>query len=245
MSDLAPVTVNEEEFVQEPSLEIFQSEDNKLALVDYLAREIEETRTNAGRLTRIERNRTIMRQRVAQPESETKDFPWINASNITPPLALQVINQITSKLLSSYSSKKPLFSFESTDPRFRKHADAITRHVQMQVEDPASIGLYTKLWDIMYDMVSFGTEFVKVPFTVKRMAFNRKSAETGAVERVNRVIKASPDVIPIKFEDFLTRPEWHDLQTAPWCGVRYYRFGHELRALEAQGFYQGVDTVLS
>lgn len=244
MPEVVPIEVIEEEFISEPSLDIFTSEENRQDLIDYLSREVEETSTNAGREDRMDRNKLIKRQRVAQPESKTKDFPWTNASNLTPPVALQNINLVTTKLLSAYNSKKPLFKYESNDPLYQKHAEALTRHVQKQVEDPYGANLYPKLWDIFYDLVSFGTEFVKVPFVLDEMKFNRKS-ETNGVERVRRTIRATPDVIPIYFEDFLTRPEWTDLQTAPWCGVRYYKYAHELRALQAQGWYQNVEVVLN
>lgn len=244
MSDIAPIEIVEEEFIQEPSLDIFANEENKQLLIDYIARELEETSTNAGRDKRISRNTVIKRQREARPESETKDFPWPNASNIVPPVSLQNINVITTKILNSMNGKKPLFKYETNDPKFKNHSDALTRHVQKQVEDPNGIDLYPKLWDVIYDCVSFGTQFAKVPYTVKEMKFNRKS-ETNGVERVKRIIKSTPEVVPLPFEDFLTRPEWADLQTAPWCGARYYKYAHELRALQAQGFYQNVELVLS
>lgn len=246
MSDVdlgALASPEEEGFVVEPSVDIFQSEEIKTALMDYLSTEVDEVSSDAGRAVRMSRNDIIKRQRLARPESETKDFPWENASNVSPPLALQKTNTVVTRILNKLIEKNPLIKFEA-EKEFKPHAEAITRYVQKLIESPYGIDLYSKLWGIVYDTVSLGTKFVKVPFTIERMRFNRKS-ESGGDEKIDRIIKASPSVVSIPMEDFLTRPHWHDLQTAPWIGVRYYKFRHELEALASQGYYSNVDQIIT
>lgn len=235
--------VAEEDFIQEPSTEIFANEDIKTALQDYLATELEEVASNAGRGTKIERNKTIDRQRLARPEDESKTFPWDNASNIEPPFALQKINTIVTKLVQAYASKDPIFRYKADEP-FTSHAEAVTRHIQKLMKSQYAVDIYNKLWPMMYDCVSYGTQFVKVPFDINRMKFNKINQE-GATEVVDRIIKASPSVIPIPFEDFLTRAEWPDIQKAPWIAVRYHKHTHELKRLQQQGFYSNVDAIIN
>lgn len=234
---------DEEGFIVEPSIDIFVSEDNKLALMDYIATEVDEVSSDAGRGVRMSRNTIIRRQRLARPEQETKDFPWENASNASPPLALQKTNTVVTKIINKLKSKTPLIQYDA-ETAYKKHAEAITRYVQKLVESPYGIDLYSKLWNIVYEGVSLGTEFVKVPWVIERMRFNRKNGD-GSEDKVDRITKSSPDVIHIPMEDFLTRPDWHDLQKAPWCGVRYYKFRHELEALASQGFYTNVGEIIT
>jgi len=167
-SDLTLI-VDEGATLQEPSNDIFVDDANRMELIDYISRELEEVAGDAGRGVRMDRNTKIKRQRLAQPVSETKDFPWKNASNVTTPLALQKTNLVASKLQAAFMSKKPLFMYTSYDPAYKAHAEAVTRHIQKQVESPYGIDLYRKLWAIVYDATSLGTEFVKVPFVVEQM----------------------------------------------------------------------------
>ena len=244
MSDEITLTIDEGDTIQEPSTDIFSSDDIRQEIVDYLGRELEEVSADAGRSVRMTRNEKIKRQRLAQPESESKDFPWENASNVSTPLALQKTNIVATKLLSSFMSKKPLFTFTSYDPKYKQHAEAVTRHIQKQVESPYGINLYRKLWNIVYSTTSLGTSFVKVPFTVDQMKFNRLS-DTGGIETVDRLVRATPEVVSIAFEDFLTRSHWSDIQKAPWIAIKHKLYSHELRRLAQQGYYSDVENVLN
>ena len=228
-------------FIQEPSLEIFSSEEIKQDLITYLQKEVGEVATNSGRSDLIDDVKEIRRQRLAKPKEKTKDFPWVGASNVVPPMVLQKTNAVATKMMSTLLEKTPLFTYETDDTRYSKHADAVTRHVQKLLESPYGINFYKGLWPIIYDATSLGTKFLKVPFEVERMKFT-KSTESGT-EEVDRITKAAPSVKPIAFEDFLTRPEWNDIQKAPWVGVRYYKFLHELKALQQQGHYQNVELI--
>ena len=246
MSDVdlgALASPDEEGFIVQPSVDIFKDEETKTALMDYLSTEVDEVASDAGRTVRMSRNDIIKRQRLARPETETKDFPWENASNVSPPLALQKTNQVVTRILNKLTEKNPLIQYDAVDP-YKEHAEAITRYIQKLVESPYGINFYSKLWTIVYEAVSLGTEFVKVPWTIERMQFNRKDGD-GAEERVDRIIKSSPDVVHIPMEDFLTRPHWTDIQKSPWIGVRYYKFRHELEALAAQGYYSNVELIIT
>jgi hypothetical protein len=245
MSDqVEQINVPEGETTYEQSTEIFASDEIKQNLKDYLVKELSEVDTDAGRKVRMERNQKIKRQRIGRPASETKDFPWANASNVVPPMVLQKTNTVATKMMSTLLDKKPLFTYDA-DPPYTPPADALTRFVQYLLESPYGLDFYKKIWTIVYDACSMGTKFIKVPFEVKKLQFKRIGADGGA-EEVDRIISALPQIRPIPFEDFMIRPEWTDLQTAPWCGVRYYKFYHELKALAQQGYYsaEAVELII-
>lgn len=245
MSDIAQVLANppEEDFVDEPSVEIFASEDNRQAFIDYIKKEIEETSGDSGRTTKMERIDKIRRQRIAKTETETKDFPWPNASNIAPPLAMEKTNTVTTKLVQQYNEKIPMFQYSATAD-FKPNAEAMTRFIQKENESPYSIDIYNKIWPIIYNAVSEGTCFVKVPFSQRYMSFTRMGAD-GGNEKVHRLVKSSPEIVPIPIEDFLTRFEWWDIQKAPWIAVRYFKHTHELKRLAQQGYYANVDQIIA
>lgn len=233
--------IEEEDQLIAPSVDILD-DDNKVALSNYLKKELDEVATDAGRKVKMYNLDKIRRQRVAQPENASKDSPWEGASNVSPPLLAQKVNTVTSRINRAFIQRDPIFKFTATK-EFKSHAQAVTRHVQQLVENSAFIDLYRKLWTMNYDLCSEGTLFVKVPFEIDRLFFKRQGEE-GGNETVDRVIKATPDVKKIPFQDFFTRSEWPDIQKAPWVAVRYYKFFHELKRLEQLGKYQDVNLVL-
>jgi hypothetical protein len=234
------IDIEEENFIQESETIL---DDIQAGLVsNYLKTELDEVASDAGRVEKMQRITKIRRQRVAQPENASKDTPWENASNVSPPLLAQKVNTVTSRINRAFIQRDPLFKFTATKD-FKEHAQAVTRHIQKLVENPGFIDMYKKLWPMNYDLTSEGTLFAKVPFVLDRLLFKRQG-ENGGNETVDRIIKATPDVIKIPFEDFFTRSEWPDLQKAPWVGVRYYKFDHEVRRLAQQGFYTNVEAIL-
>lgn len=234
------IQIEEEAFIQQT--EEILTEEQAQEISNYLKTELDEVASDAGRLEKMERIDKIRRQRVAQPENASKDTPWEGASNVCPPLLAQKVNTVCSRINRAFIQRDPMFKFTATKD-FKEHAKAITRHVQKLVENPAFIDLYKKLWPMNYDLASEGTLFVKVPFVIERLLFKRQG-ESGGNETVDRVVKSCPDIVKIPMEDFFTRYEWSDIQTAPWVGVRYYKFTHELKRLAQQGFYTNVEAVL-
>lgn len=238
------VAPDEEGFIQEPSVDIFANAEIQQNLIDYLVAEVEEVASNSGRTVRMERNEKIKRQRMARPEEEIKDFPWENSANVTPPMLLQKVNTVATKMMATLLEKKPLFTYEASAP-YERHAEALTRWVQQLVEDPYGINIYEKLWPMIYDTCSLGTKFIQVPFTVERMKFNKINPQTGSPEVVDRVIRALPEIKLLPFEDFFTRTEWPDPQKAPWIGVRHYMYTHEIMEMAQQGYFANTELLVS
>lgn len=234
------IQVEEEEFIQ--ATDEILSEEIALQIANYLKTELDEVASDAGRTAKMQAIDKIRRQRVVQPESSSKDTPWEGASNVCPPLLAQKVNTVTSRINRAFIERSPMFKYTASKG-FKEHAKAVTRHVQTMLENSGFIDFYRKLWSMNYDLVSEGTLFLKVPFLMERILFKRQG-ETGGRETVDRIVKACPDTVKIPFEDFFTRPEWSDIQKAPWIAVRYYKFTHELKRLAQQGYYTNVEQIL-
>lgn len=241
MSDVEQVATGDSELLFEPTEGFFGNDSIEEELISYLTTEIDAVLADQGRGDYVERLKNIRRQRVARPENDTKDFPWPNASNLEVTQAMEKTHLATTKIVNYFNSRKPMFTYQA-EKDYGNHAKAMTDFVSKLVENPNKIGLRDKLWSIAYNCVSEGTVILHVPFSVEKVRFKR--AGTEGVEAVERVVKASPVVNIVPFEDFFTRPDWDDVQKAPWVGVRYPRYWHELKALEAAGYYENVDELL-
>jgi hypothetical protein len=122
---------------------------------------------------------------------------------------------------------------------FYEHAEALTRLVDKLMESKHHVNIRKKNLTIFYDLVSLGTQFVKVPWSVKKWSFKREG------QQVEKVVQDSPDVIPIPIDDFFCKLHMYDMQTAPWVAIRTRYQEHELRQQEANGIFQNVELVLN
>jgi len=234
MSDF---TIDPEQVIEQEPIDILNEEQRSM-LKNYLNKEIGDTVANAGREERIERNKTIERQRTIRPKNKTQAFPWDGAANTVPPLMWTKISSVVGRFVQSILDKDPIFSYDTTDPDWNDHAIAVTKHIASIVDDANQAGFRQKIWMLEFDKASYGTVFVKVPFEIKDRVFTR------GTEKVNQLIRHCPKPIVIPFEDFITRYHWSDIQEMPWYAVRTRLFMHELKALEAKGVYENVDLVL-
>ena len=142
--------------------------------------------------------------------------------------------------------QKPLFTTETGKNKYREHAAALTRWLNILVESENHIALRKENDDISYETVTLGTTFLDISWVTDRVMF-RKQNPDGAVEPVDKVIYEGTRALMSRIEDFITRPEWHDIQKAPWCGFWYRLFRHEVANLGRTGYFnneENVETVL-
>jgi len=226
---------------------VFQSEDQQNEVINYIVTEILDVRDGSERKELEARWQKWRRQRRAKPEQATRNSPWRNAANITPPLTAQKVNTIFAKEIAAFAFKKPPVTVEASDVRYAEHAAALERFFKKLVESESALDMAKNLQTIFYEQISMGTEIVKVPFLVEKWAFKRKNALSGAIEQVTYTRRQSPVVQPIRLEDFFTRPYWKDLQRAPWVAIRYRYYRHELEQQVAMGAFDkdAVDKVIS
>lgn len=226
---------------------VFQSEAQQAEVVSYISAEILDVRDGSERKELEARWQKWRRQRRAKPEQATRNSPWKNAANITPPLTAQKVNTIFAKMIAAFAFKKPPVTVEPSDPSMKEHAEALEHFFKGLVDNRNGLDLPRMFQVIFYEQVSMGTEPVKIPFLVEKWAFKRKDSMTGAVEQVTYTRRQGPAVQPIRLEDFFTRPYWKDVQRAPWIAIRYRYYRHELEQQVAMGAFDkaAVDTVLS
>jgi len=220
--------------------DVIPSEEDQKRIVQYLTGEVYEVEHNAARAELMERVDKWRRQREAIPESKVKDFPWEQASNVVPPLTLINTNGIYSKYRQSMTMRNPFWKVKTYLKKLDviDQAGALERFIDALVESKYHMNFRKTLRPILYDMCSLGNQFVKVPWLVDKRKYGiGEGART--ITRIN-----SPRVIPIRFEDYMTRSFWNSSQDAPWIGHRIYLFEHELLQRENAGIYYNVDEIL-
>jgi hypothetical protein len=224
---------------------VIEEGDDEKKIKDYLLQELETVIGGSERDQMLQMVERWRRQREARPEQSEKDFPWPKASNIVPPLAMQDTNAIYALGKGAFSRRRPFMTVEGENPTLEPHGRALTAMLDVLNESPHHANLRGNLDTILYETTSLGTQFVEVPWTVDRWNFKRRNSLSGALEQVSKVVKDCPEVLPIRFEDFLTRPFWSDLQRAPWVGRLVWYMKHELQQREANGLFRNIEEILS
>lgn len=224
--------------------DVLGDEATKNAILEYLCNEIIDVRDGPDREALLRRWEKWRRLRRARPESEERSTPWTRSANSMPPLTAQKVNTIYAKELSAFMGKKPPVQVDAMNTEDSDKAESLRKFFKGLAESRNGLNMPQNMQRIFYDQVSLGTQFVKVPFLVEQWAFKRPG-EAGS-EQVTYVRHKGPAVIPIRIEDFFTRPYWKDLQRAPWIGVRYRYYLHELRQSVASGAFdeKALETIL-
>jgi hypothetical protein len=224
-------------------MNVFTSEIEQKKFSDYIITEIVDVRDGSDRKGLEERWVKWRKQRIASVDSEVRETPWIRSANVEPPLTMQKVQMIFAKLVAAYSIKKPPVEVTALSKSDSETADSLERFFKALAENRYGLDVSRKFKQIAYDLVSMGTQVVKVPFKVEQWSFKR-TGTTGSSEQVTYLKHKGPEIVPIRLEDFFTRPYWKDVQRAPWVAVRYKYFFHELKLLESQGFFEDVTKVL-
>jgi hypothetical protein len=240
MSDLMGNEITRAEEGEYIGLEVdavIPDEEMRRNIVEYLTTELDQVMND--RSSAEDNWKTWRRQRLARPEQKTKNYPWADASNQAVPLAATNTNSLYAMTKDKFGNRRPLISVSTEDKMFYEHAEALTRLVDKLMESKHHVNIRKKNLTIFYDLVSLGTQFVKVPWSVKKWSFKREG------QQVEKVVQDSPDVIPIPIDDFFCKLHMYDMQTAPWVAIRTRYQEHELRQQEANGIFQNVELVLN
>ena len=224
--------------------EIIQSEEDQKKIIQYVTDEINDVEGGVERKNMLDMVETWRRHREARPEEEEKSFPWDKASNIVPPLTMTNTNALAAALKSSLGPRKPFWSVSTDDPQKQEQAEALELLLAALAESKSHMNLREANKKIFNDLVLLGTEFVKVPWTVQRWNFKRRNPLGGGSETVSKIMKDCPEILGLRFEDFLTRPYWPDIQRAPWISHRNWLMEHELLQRQANGIFQDVEAVI-
>lgn len=185
---------------------------------------------------------TWRRQRLARPESKTKNTPWPGAANVAVPAVASNTNNMYAYLKAAFSRRRPLWTVESDDAAWRENAAAVTRWLDRLAESKRHLNIRQKNNLILYDLGSMGTQFVDIPWKMDRWQFKRLD-EDGNPIQVSKVIYDGPSIEPLRIEDLVTRPYWTDIQKAPWVGIIHLMTWPELSQNQSNFFFENVEKI--
>ena len=208
-------------------------------IVEYLRIEIDKaTEERSEYLNKVE---VWRRQREAKPEELTKTYPFPKASNVVVPQALINTQSLYGAAKAMFGQKKPFWNVSTEKKEFFNHAKAITRYLDILAESKFHLNIRDKNNTIFYELISLGTQFVKVPWLKEVWKYKKeKGAES---EIVTRTLHDGPAIVPIRIDDFFTRAHITNLQTAKWVGIRHNFEYHEMIQRQQWGFFANVEEV--
>jgi len=223
---------------------MFASDEDKEGIKSYLTEEIESVLSGEERGKMVDKWAKWRRTSEGRPEKEKKTYPWDGASNVTVPITMTSTHGIFAMLKNIFGNREQFWKVDDVKKNFEQ-ARVLETVLNTIGESKDHMNLRSNNNTVFYDLARMGTQFVKVPWITDSVSFKRRGAG-GATETVQRTRKNSPAMIPIRLEDFLTRPYWYDIQRAPWIADRIPLMEHELLQRMQQGIYdeEAVETVL-
>lgn len=230
-------TPEEGEFVGYTVDQVIPDEEKRAEIIDFLVSEIDAVESDRSDIE--DAWEKWRRQRLARPEEKVKNYPWPNASNQAVPLAATNTNSLYATTKDKFGSRRPLITVSSEDQQYASHAEALTRLLDKVMESKHHIDIRKKNLTLFYDLVSLGTQFVKVPWSIKKWSFKRDGGQ------VEKIVMDSPNVVPIPIEDFYCKLHLQDIQAAPWVAVKTRFQEYELLQNQSNGIFENVETVLS
>ena len=223
---------------------MFASEEDQKELIAYLSEEVESVISGAERGKMVEKWRKWRRISEGRPEQERKSYPWDGASNVTVPITMTSTHGIFAMLKNIFGNRDKFWKVDDMKKNFEQ-ARVFEAAINAVGDTRDHMDLRHNNNSIFYDLARMGTQFVKIPWITDSVTFKRHSA-SGGVETVTRTRRNSPAIIPIRLENFLTRPYWYDIQRAPWIGDLVPLMEHELLQRSQNAIYSAdaVDEVL-
>lgn len=222
---------------------IFASEEIKNEFTAYIQKEVQSVVDGEDTAQFLEDVKKWKRQRIARPAQKTKDYPFPNSANVSPPITAQKVNTIYAKALANFSTKRPFWAGDAADVRYRDHVNALTRKMNDMSQSPFELHLDKFNRQFLYDTISLGTNFYEVSWDYEQVTYLKDAGPGQPGTPSFRVLHNGPRIHIVPIEDFITRPYWTDLQKAPWLARRFRLTHAELMERKASGRYENVDAV--
>ncbi len=227
--------------------EVVQSEEMRGEIVQFLQEELSEVLDQAERGEYEERLRKWRRQREADPEHATKDWPWEGSANVSVPFAASKTQVGFASLKASITQRKPRWMVEAHEgiKGLHEHAQALTNLFRaLEGKQFLNLARFDNMH--LYSLASEGTHFTKIPWVRQERSFKRRDPINGQLQTVRRLAKAGPQLVSIRQEDAITRSYWDDVQEAPWFSHRFRIFTPQMMQRRAEGIWdaEAVDMIM-
>lgn len=215
---------------------LFLSDEDREEFLDWILKELDDA--EAERAAQKRQWKKWRRQREARPESETKDYPWPNASNVTVPLSNIVAQRTYGQLRGVFNVKDPFWTIEAQgreDAAFKedaRRAQAMSRLYNLMSESPFELNMREKRRVILYEAGSMGTCFTKVLWDKRGWQF--RSGEGAGAEVSEGLMHWGPEVVVAPLEDVLYRVGIQNVRRSSWMAHRIILAKYELEDLVAQ-----------
>lgn len=217
------------------------SEDKQKYIVNWLDREIRSALDGRGELENHWQK--WFRNFEAKPETEVKNFPFANASNIVAPITSSVVNAVVAREYATLFGVTPFWTVTALNKLWVDHAIPTQR--LLDYAQRFEMELHKKLIDWLYVKNILGTAVAKIPW-ITELKPTKRYREDGSIESIIHEVADGPRFIPIPLQDFIVPvTSIQNIQDCQWVAHRFrLRWGSILQRAK-QKVYSNVEKMES
>lgn len=156
----------------------------------------------------------------APPAEEPKHWPIANASNLTIPVAKEIINTLSAQIVQSTQTARPTWVTKGLSPEWEPFVDEIERFLDIAAE--RDLDLHSKAVPWILESVKYGTSIMEVGHEVDIRKTYKYTADGKRAYPSTIVRHDGPAVRQPPLQDFYIRMSETDIQAARWVAKRLY-----------------------
>jgi hypothetical protein len=248
MSDYVEIEVGDDDASDEALLgqeeEVIADEENRKELIEYLCTEYEEE--EASREGRKEEWALWRKMAEAEPMVKTKNTPYRNASNVTPPLTQSIFHTAYAHLKQMFDARNPFWTVRASrkdDQEDVKRAKVLTKYLDVLARSESDLHLEAVKQQSLSDAALMGTVFMKVPWVAESTNYKRRDS-TGNLVEETIYKRFGPQIQVAPLDRVVYSPEFSAIRDMPWVGYTITLPKHELANRGMNGTYVNVDEVM-
>ena len=226
------------------AVSVLTPEEEKI-LVNRLDRQYEQFKAAVAPLhTELDRWHQIYE---AKPRSETKEFPWPDASNFNPPLIMSVVDSIHARLVKAVFDVDPIWLAKPRTPQGVSVATKAQWYLDYWADE---MDLPRKMDQMLLNMLIEGVGILKIDWVQQAAQIPTIRGEDGAPmdpAAPQTIIEyEGPQAVPVPLKDFILIPATAPtLEEAAYVGHRVFRSAEQLRDRQSSGYYHNIDALIS
>lgn len=186
----------------------------------------------------LERSWTEARRHYyVQPQHETRDIPYLNASNRVAPLAPIASDAIFATVFAVTTEASPIVTVKASNDAWGDRAKAVQERIDHELNAEAEATSGGLHWNFLPSLYHAGKDCVKLGTGIWQVSWTEHLIKG----RFARTERAGARIEPIPIENILAPGgASYDLHNLPWVGIRYELSQAQL---DEQAKRQGWDTV--